>query len=210
MMDKRGPRHSGKCPFYIVQGDPISAERSISRCVNCATEYNKRLQTLKKDFRQIALLTILKETPKYDPDHPSGASYTTFIKKQVCVQLWQARKKELKYLSFQEHEQPAEVVEDCPKNPLIAGLIAEACTHESVEDEVNRKLEVERFCEHLPNILAKLTEKERTVLELKFFQEQSGVEIAKTLGISNGRVSQILKSALAKMEKAYRLALETD
>ena len=167
------------------------------------------MQTLKKDFHQIALLTILEETPQYKPDHPSGASYTTFIKKLVCTRLWQARKKELKYLPFQEHEQPTEVVEDCPKNPLIAGLIAEACTHESVEDAVNRKLEVERFCEHLPKILAKLTEKERSVLEMMFFQEQSGVEIAKTFSISKGRVSQILKSALAKMEKAYRHILET-
>ena len=40
MTDKRGPRHSDKCPFYIVQDDPLSAKKSISRCVNCATGYN--------------------------------------------------------------------------------------------------------------------------------------------------------------------------
>ena len=85
---------------------------------------------------------------------------------------------------------------------------AEACAHEALEDEVIRQLEVEQFCEHLPQFLAKLTEKQRRVLEMKYFEECSGVEIAKALGISKGRVSQIMKTALEKVKKAYLLALE--
>ncbi|MCE2402383.1 sigma-70 family RNA polymerase sigma factor [Candidatus Poribacteria bacterium] len=207
MKYQRGPHYSGKCPFKIVPEDPISADQSIRHCVDCATEYNKRLKSLKEDFYQVAMLTVLESIPKYNPNHPSGASFTTFIKKRVCTRLWWERKKELNSLPFPHDEQPTDDDNWTP-NPLVAGLNAEACAHEALEDEVIRQLEVEQFCEHLPQFLAKLTEKQRRVLEMKYFEECSGVEIAKALGISKGRVSQIMKTALEKVKKAYLLALE--
>ena len=208
MTYQRGPRHAGKCPFKVVLGNPLSADQSVSHCVDCVTENSARLKSLKEDFHQIAMLTVLEAMPKYDPNHPSGASLTTFVKSSVCKPLWAVRGKELKYLSFPHDEQLTDD-ENYKQNPLVAGLNAEACTHETVEDEVIRQLEVEQFCEHLPQFLAKLTEQQRRVLEMKFFKERSGVEIAKYLGISKGRVSQILKTALEKVKKAYLLALET-
>ena len=126
----------------------------------------------------------------------------------MCTRLWSERKKELRYLPFSHDEQPTDT-DNCTPNPLVAGLIAEACTCETLEDEVIRQLEVESFCEHLPKILVKLTEQQRCVLEMKYFEECSGVEIAEALGISKGRVSQIMKTALDKVEKVYLLALET-
>ncbi len=207
MKYQRGPHYSGKCSFYIVPNDPLSAEGSIRQCVNCATEFNKRLGSLKNDFYQTAMLTVLEAMPKYDPNHPSGASLATFIKRRVCRRLWWERKKVLKSIPFPVDEQPTDD-EDWTPNPLVDGLNAEACAHETLEDEVIRQLEVEQLCEHLPQFLAKLTEKQRRVLEMKYFEERSGVEIAKALGISKGRVSQILKTALEKVKKAYLLALE--
>lgn len=194
MTSQRGPHHAGKCPFEVVSGNPFSVESSVRRCVECATEYNKRLESLKEDFYQIAMLTVLEAMPKYDPNHPSGASLTTFIKLSVCKRLWAEREKELNCLPFPDDEQHTDD-ENCMYNPLVAGLNAEACAQEALEDEVIRQLEVEEFCEHLPQILAKLTEKQRSVLEMKFYEECSGVEIAKALGISEGRVSQIAKTA---------------
>ena len=41
------------------------------------------------------------------------------------------------------------------------------------------------------------------VLKLKFFKGCKAVDIAKQLGISEGRVSQLSSSALAKLKKAY-------
>ncbi len=207
MTYQRGPHYSGKCPFKIVPEDPLSADQSIRHCVACATEYNTRLESLKEDFHQIAMLTVLEAMPKYDPNHPSGASLTTFIKLSVCKRLWAERRKELTHIPFPLDEQPTDDDNWTP-NPLVDGLNAEACAHEALEDEVIRQLEVEQFCEHLPQFLAKLTEKQRRVLEMKYFEERSGVEIAKALGISKGRVSQIMKTALEKVKKAYLLALE--
>lgn len=207
MTYKRGPRYAGKCPFEVVPGNPFSAESSVRRCVDCATEYKTRLESFKEDFFQIAMLVVLEAMPKYDPNHPSGASFTTFIKLSVCKRLWAERKKELKCLPFPIDEQPTDDDNWTP-NPLVAGLNAEACAHDALEDEVIRQLEVEQFCEHLPQFLVKLTEKQRRVLEMKFLEERSGVEIAKVLGISKGRVTQITKTALEKVKKAYLLALE--
>ena len=207
MTHQRGPHYSGKCPFKIVPENPFSAESSVRRCVDCATAYNKRLKSLKEDFYQIAMLTVLEAMPKYDPNHPSGASFTTFIKLSVCKRLWAEREKELNCLPFPLDEQHTDDDNYTP-NPLVAGLNAEACAHETLDDEVIRQLEVEQFCEHLPQFLAKLTEKQRRVLEMKYLEECSGVEIAKALGISKSRVSQIMKTALEKVKKAYLLGLE--
>lgn len=55
----------------------------------------------------------------------------------------------------------------------------------------------------------RLTQKERAVIEMKFFQEFNGAEIAEILEVSKGRVSQITKSALEKLGKAYLVALES-
>ncbi len=44
---------------------------------------------------------------------------------------------------------------------------------------------------------------------MKFFQKFNGVEIAEILEVSAGRVSQLTKSALEKLGKAYLSTLES-
>ena len=66
----RHPGNSGKCPFYIHPDDVLTAEASIRQCVSCATQGDACLQARRDDFRQLAYLTILEETPKYDPHIP--------------------------------------------------------------------------------------------------------------------------------------------
>lgn len=202
MNEQRGPHNSGKCPFHYIHGNVLSAEASIAHCAKCVTNGNAQLKSLYEDFCQIAFLTILEEEPKYDPEHPSGASLVTFIKSRVCSRLWSERRKQLKYFPFAHDEEPS--TEEPPeKNLLIYHLIADACTGQLEEDKIIRQIEIEQFCEHLPRLLTKLSQKEREVLRLKYFEDYRGVEIAGTLSISEGRVSQLLKSALAKLQKAY-------
>ena len=50
--------------------------------------------------------------------------------------------------------------------------------------------------------------KEHSVIEMKFFQEFNCVEVAEILEVSEGRVSQLTKSELEKLGKAYLAALE--
>lgn len=59
MAHQRGPHYAGKCSFNIVYGDPVTAGKSISKCVNCVTENTAQLKSLKDDFYQITMLTVL-------------------------------------------------------------------------------------------------------------------------------------------------------
>ena len=205
MKEYRHPGNSGKCPFYIDADDVLTAETSIHQCVTCATRGHAELQHRRDDFRQLAYLTILEETPKYDRAHPSQASFITFIKSRVCSRLWSERRKELKYLAFPviEAENAENSGDATPPNLLNAQLYSDACSRESLEDEVLEKIEVEQLRERLPAMLNQLTEKERKVVKLKYFQDYTGRQIAEALGVSNGRVSQLMKSVLSKLKTVY-------
>ncbi len=204
MTQERGPHYRGRCPFEVIAGDPLSAETSINHCVDCVAGKNVQLASLREDLYQIAMLTIIEETPNYDPNHKSGASFITFIKAKVCTRLWSERQKVLQYIPF-SHQADTEV---CEHNPLVTGLLAEAGMREDIADTMIRQIETEFLQKHLPTLLSTLTKQQRKVIELKFFEEQSGVEIAQTLDMSQGRVSQLTKDGLAKLGKAYLLALD--
>ena len=207
MVEQRGPYNRGKCPFYVTPDNPLSAKLSIDHCVNCVKSGKAQLESLIEDLRQIAFLTIIEETPKYDPDHHSGASYITFIKARVCTRLWSERQKVLRQIPF-SHQESLNDTSPCEHNPLMESLAAEACAIENVADTVIQQIELETLQRYLPKLLETLTQKERSVIEMKFFKEFSGVEIADILGVSEGRVSQLTKSALEKLGKAYLSALD--
>ncbi|MDE0636169.1 MAG: sigma-70 family RNA polymerase sigma factor [Candidatus Poribacteria bacterium] len=203
------PRQRGKCPFKIEPNEPLSAETSIDQCSTCVCRNNTYLLSHKEDLRQIAFLTILEETPNYDPAHPSGASFITFMKAKVCIRLWREQRKLLQEVPC-SHEECCQTDEENKKNPLEAVLVTHACAIENIADSAIQQIEGEFLRKHLPKLLEKLTEKERRVIEMKFFEEQRGVQIAQELGISEGRVSQLTQSAFAKLGKAYIALLNAE
>ena len=206
MREDRHPGNRGQCPFYVDALDPLTADASIYQCVACATQGDACLQARRDDFRQLAYLTILEEIPNYDPAHPSQASFITFIKSRVCSTLWSQRRKELKYLTFPLVEvQASNTLDDAPTglNSLTAALYNTACETESMEDEVIEEIHVQQFREQLPLMLKQLNDQERKAVRLKYFHDYTGARIAKALGVSKGRVSQIIKTALSKLKNAY-------
>ncbi|MYK17337.1 sigma-70 family RNA polymerase sigma factor [Candidatus Poribacteria bacterium] len=206
MREDRHPGNRGQCPFYVDPDDLLTAEASICKCVTCATRGDAGLQACRDDFRQLAYLTILEETPKYDPTHPSQASFITFIKSRVCHRLWSQRRQELRYLPCSLVESvTSEFSDDVPTalNPLAAELYNTAVAAESLEDEVIEEVHLERFREQLPVMLKRLTEQEQEIVRLKYFQDYTGTQIAEALGISKGRVSQLMKSLLGKLKSVY-------
>ena len=200
------PGNRGKCPFYMDPDDVLTAEASIGHCVKCATRGDACLQTRQEDFRQLAYLTILEEAPKYDPTHPSQASFITFIKARVCSKLWVQRRQELKYLTFPLVDVPASNTDADPPpgfNSLTAALYNAACESESMEDSVINEIHIQQFRQRLPRMLKRLTPKERKAVRLKYFQDYTGEAIAEAIGVSKGRVSQLLKNALSKLKTVY-------
>ncbi len=193
------PSHRERCPFNIVPNDLLSAAVSIDHCVSCVCRNNAYLKSHYEDLRQIAFLTILEETPNYDPNHSSGASFITFIKARVCIRLWREQRKLLQETPYPYQE----CSEDDKKNPLEAELITQACAIENMDDSVIQQIEIGFLRKCLPKLIEKLTEKEKRVIQMKFFREYTGVQIAQELNISGGRVTQLTQSALAKLGEAY-------
>ena len=162
---QRNPHNPEKCPFYIESTSPLTAEESIARCVMCVTRGNQRLQSLKKDLHQTAYLTILEQMSEYDQDHRSGASFITFIRSKVCGKLWTERAEHLKSIPFPVHEGRGDT-QPLTNNPLVDALVAEACQGENVDDRVTRRVEVKQFKKLLPQLLGRLSERERLVLNM--------------------------------------------
>lgn len=208
MNTHRGPHFLAKCPFFVSPEDPLSATASIAHCVACVTQDAPGLKTLCEDFRQTAFLTVIEETPNYNPHHRSKASFITFIKSKVCCALWQHRRQEQKYLACGDVATD-EATDTADPNPLTEALRAGAERAERLEDAVICHLETERFRAALPALLTRLTPAERTALTLKYFHAATGKAIARELRVSPGRVSQLLKSAREKIKNAFHVRAET-
>ena len=112
------------------------------------------------------------------------------------------RKKHLKWIPFSTLE-AVQDTQEFVANPLVDELTAEACQCEGIDETATRHLDLEKFKTLLPKLLSCLSEKEGMVLKMKFFEELTGVEIAKRLGISEGRVSQLLRFSLIKLKQLY-------
>lgn len=199
------PAQRERCPFNIVPNEPLSAKTSIDQCVSCVCRNNAYLKSHYEDLCQTAFLTILEETPNYDPNHPSGASFITFIKAKVCIRLWREQRKLMREIPYPNQE----CAEDNPNNPLEAELITQACDIENMADSVIHQIEVNYLRKCLPKLIERLTENEKRVIQMKFFKEHTGVQIAQKLNLSEGRVTQLTQNALAKLGKAYLTALKS-
>lgn len=104
--------------FVIIPNQPLTAEKSVTRCVKCVSCSDQRLQQMSADLHQIAHLAIAENSPKYDPEHESGASFCTFIRSKVCNTLWNESEKLLQWIpcpTVEEVQEPQEFV----ANPLV-------------------------------------------------------------------------------------------
>lgn len=203
MTQQRNPNNSEKCFFHIDPSSVLTADESIAQCVKCITYGNQRLQSLKEDFHQTAYEAALKAKLEYNPADQSGASFPTFVRNRVCGTLWNARRAVLKRETPFSMIEAAGDTERLANNPLVDALVAEACQCDGVDERVICCVEVEQFERLLPQLLAGLSEKEHRALKLRFFEGLKVVEIAEVLGVTKGRVSQLIHTVLAKLKKAY-------
>ena len=85
-----------------------------------------------------------------------------------------------------------------------------ACVIENMDNNVIEKNEVEFLRNTLPKFMNTLSEREKSMIQMKFFDGYSGRQIAEKFSITESRVTQITRSALAKLGKAYLDALDTE
>ena len=196
MTQQRSPKKPEKCFFYIHPESVLTAEESIVQCVRCMTSGNQQLHTLKADFHQTAYEATLEAQAEYDSADQRGASLITFTRDRVCGTLRNARRKALKAAIPFPMTEDARDTEPLTNNPFVDALVADACQCDGVAEQVICRIEVEQFERLLPPLLSRLSEKEKIALELKFFEGKKGDEIAKVLGVTKGRVSQLIHTAL--------------
>ena len=69
----------------------------------------------------------------------------------------------------------------------------------------NEKEESEQLIDNIAikQMLNKLNEKERRIIERRYFQDKTQTELASELGVSQAQISRIEKNALEKIKKRY-------
>ena len=69
----------------------------------------------------------------------------------------------------------------------------------------NEKEESEQLIDNIAikQMLNKLNEKERRIIERRYFQDKTQTELASELGVSQAQISRIEKNALEKIKKSY-------
>ena len=69
----------------------------------------------------------------------------------------------------------------------------------------NEKEESEQLIDNIAikQMLNKLNEKERRIIEIRYFQDKTQTELASELGVSQAQISRIEKNALEKIKKRY-------
>jgi RNA polymerase sigma factor for flagellar operon FliA len=75
-----------------------------------------------------------------------------------------------------------------------------ACTAASPEVSYFRKSEIQRLQQLVRDLVKRLTQQEQTVIRYHYLQETPFDEIAEHMKLSKGRISQIHRSALARMK----------
>ena len=100
---------------------------------------------------------------------------------------------------------PQEDVEEVVEEKIIRRTIIRTDSLMNRSYEINSKEDIDKYVEELKEKLAEslelLTEKERRVIELYYYEDMTLKEISKILEVSESRISQLHTKALNKMRK---------
>ncbi len=70
------------------------------------------------------------------------------------------------------------------------------------QDQITKKIETEELLEHVQAILSTMGQREQTLIQLYYFEELNLSEIKEILGITESRISQIIKEVIKKVRKS--------
>ena len=140
----------------------------LNRCANCTAYVPPKLPSLRDDLLQIASITLLEKGPTFNPEHESRASFGTFIRPRICVNLMNAKRKELRHQGREQlvpsngwdtHE-----TTDSTDDTAVASIpnISDLTT-ESFVDALIWNISIANFEGMLPQLLNELTPRERQV-----------------------------------------------
>lgn len=190
-----------KCPRYEHHGtfrpDDFIVKKllpDLNRCADCMANAYPKLLDIRDDLLQRGCLVLLEKGTAYDPKHPSGANFGTFIRPRICGALMDAKAKEIAY---REHERPytSETQNDSEAAQDSCQLAEPIDPYAEFEDEL---IEDIALASALPVILKTLTPRQRDIYT-GLCENQKNCEIANNLGISEARVSLLVKKVKRKI-----------
>ena len=180
----------------------------LNQCAGCIARASPKCSEMREDLQQIAAIVLIEKGPKFNPTHPSGASFGTFIRPQICGTLMNAKRSELTHRhrelrSFNgvwdpDEDPRAEVKQDLGRLRKVPAHYTE------FEEALVRNISFEAA---LPKLLKTLTPREREVFAC-LREDQRNCEIAEVLNLSESRVSQLVTQVTQKLiGTAQRLGL---
>ena len=161
-------------------------EDNINLAHFVAHEY-KHIGIEYEDLVSIATIGLVKAANTYDES--MGYKFSTYaIKCARTEMLKQLRKIKKRAVTISFEQTTRANKEDCKIG-------------DTIEDENDW---VGKFVEHedLTYAMSKLTDKEKTVIELRYYKNLTRNEVAEKMGMSNTLCSSITKRALSKLRKS--------
>lgn len=184
-----------KCPRYkhsgIFQPDDETIKSlllDVNWCAGCIARTPPQCLDIREDLQQTAAIVLITKGPQFNPTHPSGANFGTFIRPRICGALMNVKCRELTH----------KIRESSNSDKDFRRLWKFTDPYAEFEDELVRDLS---FQDALPKLLKTLTPREREVFAC-IREDQQNCEIAEVLNLSESRVSQLVTQVMQKLRNA--------
>ncbi len=204
----------------------ILVERYAGLAVHIARRY-RRPTVAEDDLRQVAMLGLVKAVDRFDPDR--GVDFVSFagrtiegeIKRYFRDASWQVRvPRSAKELHLRVRRGAEELSRVTGREPSVddlaehlgldrdrvrTGLAAGAAYRPYDLDEARPVVAEESSFDRcldrqiVSELLGRLSERQRTIVHLRFFDDRSQREIADAVGVSQMHVSRLLRASFAQM-----------
>lgn len=173
---------------------PIDFVRRI--VINMARRYPSHID--RDELVGAALLRWVEAKKRFDPSH--GIPFEAYVTRRICGSVldWLRRNdtvpRRARRRAIQNGETLLQLVVSNEHEVEHA-----TDQHENVEAVMEREEESKLELERLHQGLCRLSERERQVLSLRFVNERTLEQIAREIGISNGRAAQIVWGAIYRL-----------
>ncbi len=200
-----------RCPPYAHEGVFEASsemlthfERDLTSCAKCIAYIRPALPSFQDDLLQIARITLWKKGPAFDPNHQQQASFRSYILPWICGALTREKKRELqqcyRFTPVCYQEDSSQESSKAHRNGQARELFTLPDKKADFEDTLIYEMWNADFEKALPQLLQGLTERERQAFAC-IHENMKQCDIAKKLGLSAPRVSQLLKQVELKLRR---------
>lgn len=217
---------------YVGQRAGSDRELLVTRYMPLATRIAAHMYSGRQvfeiefeEYRQYAMLGLLEAVDRYDPER--GASFSTYashrmrgailsgVEKHCERQQQISARARLKQERFEgllkeaanDQSEPFLRLVEVALGVAIGYMLEDSSMYqpddEAYDHNVYRSREIRDLTRALGNLVGTLPEQEQTVIRYHYYQHIRFDQIAETMGLTKGRISQIHHRALRRMREHY-------